>query len=53
MSKLELRVRNRRNLRVLRECLRASKLPYDIAYFSGRIDSLEHIQDILEGKYDV
>ena len=42
--------KNNRNLRVLRDCLIMSRKPYDIAYYIGRLDSLEHIQQELEGK---
>ena len=42
--------KNNNNLRVLRECLIASRKPYDIAYYTGRIDSLEHVQQQLEGE---
>jgi hypothetical protein len=45
-----LLAKNNRNLRVLRDCLIMSRKPYDIAYYIGRIDSLEHIQQELEGK---
>lgn len=50
MSKKELITKSKRNLRVLRDCLIASKKPYDQAYYAGRIDSLEHVLDELEGK---
>lgn len=50
MSKRELLAKNERNLRVLRDCLIKAKKPYDQAYYAGRIDSLEHIQNELEGK---
>jgi hypothetical protein len=50
MSKKDLLAKNERNLRVLRECLIAARKPYDQAYYAGRIDSLEHVQQELEGK---
>ena len=50
MSKKELKAMNNRNLRVLRDCLINARKPYDQAYYAGRIDSLEHIQNELEGK---
>ena len=50
MSKKELMAKNQRNLRVLRDCLKTSRKPYDQAYYLGRIESLEHIQNELEGK---
>jgi hypothetical protein len=53
LSKTELKKMNNKNLQVLRDCLITARKPYDIAYYAGRIDSLEHIQDTLEGKYDV
>ena len=49
-GRAELMKINRRNMRVLRDCLIASRKAYDIAYYTGRLDSLEHIQDELEGK---
>jgi hypothetical protein len=50
MSKKELLEKNNRNLRVLRDCLMQARKPYDQAYYAGRIDSLEHIQNELEKK---
>jgi hypothetical protein len=48
LSKTEIKRMNVRNLRVLRDCMIASRKPYDVAYYAGRIDSLEHLQQILE-----
>jgi hypothetical protein len=50
LKKDQIIAQNNRNLRVLRDCLIASSKPYDIAYYTGRIDSLEHVQEQLEGK---
>ena len=49
-GRLALIAKNNRNMRVLRDCLIKSTKPYDMAYYAGRLDSLEHIQDELEGK---
>jgi hypothetical protein len=48
-----LMAKNMRNLHVLTECLKQSKKPYDIAYYLGRIESLEHIQQELEQDHGV
>jgi len=49
-NKNELRQINQRNLKVIRECLINSKKPYDVAYYEGKMDALEHIQMLLEEK---
>jgi hypothetical protein len=49
-NKTEMKEINLRNLRVLRDCIIAARKPYDIAYYSGKIDALEHIQMLLEEK---
>jgi hypothetical protein len=51
LKKTDIIAMNNRNLRVMRDCLIKSKKPYDIAYYKGKIDALEHIQETLEGKY--
>jgi hypothetical protein len=50
MSKKEMIAMNSRNLRVNIECLKKSKKPYDMAYYAGKIDALEHMQAVLEGR---
>ena len=49
-SKNEIRAINLRNLRVIQDCLIKARKPYDVAYFKGKIDALEHIQMLLEEK---
>jgi hypothetical protein len=49
-NKTEMKQINARNLRVLRECLIKARKPYDVAYYSGKMDALEHIQMLLEEK---
>jgi hypothetical protein len=49
-NKTEMKQINQRNLRILRDCIIAARKPYDIAYYSGKIDALEHIQMLLEEK---
>ena len=49
-KKKDMIAMNERNLRANIECLRKSKKPYDMAYFAGKVDALEHMQDVLEGK---
>ena len=49
-NKTELKQVNQRNLKVIRECLIKSRKPYDVAYYAGKMDALEHIQMLLEEK---
>jgi hypothetical protein len=49
-NKTEMKRINLRNLRVLQDCITKARKPYDIAYYSGKIDALEHIQLLLEEK---
>ena len=49
-SKTEMKQINMRNLIAIRECLIKSRKPFDVAYYSGKIDALEHIQMLLEEK---
>ena len=43
-----LMAKNMRNLKVLTECLKKSRKDYDVGYYLGRIESLEHVQQELE-----
>ena len=43
-----LMAKNMRNLKVLTECLKKSRKDYDVGYYLGRIESIEHIQEELE-----
>jgi hypothetical protein len=49
-NKKDIRAMNERNLRANIECLKKSKKPYDMAYYAGKVDALEHMQEILEAK---
>ena len=49
-NKTEMKQINLRNLRVLQDCIVKARKPYDVAYYSGKIDALEHIQMLLEEK---
>lgn len=49
-NKTEMKQINLRNLRVIRDCWMNAKKPYDVAYYAGKLDALEHIQMLLEEK---
>lgn len=49
-NKTEMKQINLRNIIVIKRCLQKSRKPFDVAYFSGKLDALEHIQMLLEEK---
>jgi hypothetical protein len=49
-NKTEMKQINMRNLIAIKACLMKARKPYDVAYYSGKMDALEHIQMLLEEK---